>query len=53
MAPSKVPMVRLALSLHTVAQCQDLAHAARAARTAHDALEAVRSAARKELTDLL
>jgi phosphotransferase system enzyme I (PtsI) len=53
MAPSKVPMVRLALSLHTVAQCQDLAHAARTARTARDALEAVRTAARKELTDLL
>ncbi len=53
MAPSKVPMVRLALSLHTVAQCQDLAHAARSARTARDALDAVRSAARTELTDLL
>lgn len=53
MAPSKVPMVRLALSLHTEAQCQDLAHAARTARTAKDALEAVRTAARTELTDLL
>lgn len=53
MASSKVPVVRLALSLHSVAECQTLAAAARAARTAVDALTAVRDAARSELTDLL
>jgi phosphotransferase system enzyme I (PtsI) len=53
MAPSKVPVVRLALSLHSVAECQALAAAARGARTAVDALTAVREAARTELTDLL
>ncbi|GAA5018166.1 phosphoenolpyruvate--protein phosphotransferase [Terrabacter aeriphilus] len=53
MAPSKVPVVRLALSLHSVAECQALAVAAREARTAVDALTAVRDAARSELTDLL
>ncbi|MEO5743279.1 MAG: putative PEP-binding protein, partial [Terracoccus sp.] len=53
MAPSKVPVVRLALSLHSVAECQTLAAAARASRTAVDALTAVRDAATSELTDLL
>ncbi|GAA2471637.1 phosphoenolpyruvate--protein phosphotransferase [Terrabacter carboxydivorans] len=53
MAPSKVPVVRLALSLHSVAECQAIADAARGARTAVDALTAVREAARNELTDLL
>ena len=53
MAPSKVPVVRLALSLHTLPQCQGLAAAAREAATAKDALDAVRSRARAELTDLL
>jgi phosphotransferase system enzyme I (PtsI) len=53
MAPSKVPVVRLALSLHSVAECQAIAEAARGARTAVDALNAVRAAARTELTDLL
>jgi len=53
MAPSKVPVVRLALSLHTLPQCQGLAAAAREAATAKDALDAVRSRARTELTDLL
>jgi phosphotransferase system enzyme I (PtsI) len=53
MAPSKVPVVRLALSLHSVAECQAIAVAARGARTAVDALTAVREAARTELTDLL
>ena len=53
MAPSKVPVVRLALSLHTRADCQQLAAAARGARTAVDALTAVREAARNELIDLL
>ena len=53
MAPTKVPVVRLALSLHTLPECQGIAAAARAAATARDALEAVRDLARKELTDLL
>lgn len=53
MAPSKVPVVRLALSLHSVAECRSLAEAARAARTAADALHAVRESAREELIDLL
>ncbi len=45
--------MRLALSLHSVAECQAIAEAARGARTAVDALNAVREAARTELTDLL
>ena len=53
MAPSKVPVVRLALSLHSLPECQGLATVAREARTAKEALEAVRSRARAELTDLL
>jgi phosphotransferase system enzyme I (PtsI) len=53
MAPSKVPVVRLALSLHDLAQCQGLATAARAAATAVDALAAVRERAGSELTALL
>ncbi len=53
MAPSKVPMVRFALALHTLPQCQALAALARSARTAVDALDAVREAARPELTSLL
>jgi phosphotransferase system enzyme I (PtsI) len=53
MAPSKVPVVRLALSLHSLEECQVIAAAARGARTAVDALTAVREAARLELTDLL
>ena len=53
MAPSKVPVVRLALSLHSVAECQRLAQVARGSRTAVDALTAVREAASTELTDLL
>jgi phosphotransferase system enzyme I (PtsI) len=53
MAPSKVGMVRFALSLHTLPQCQRLASVARAARTATDALDAVRDAASAELTSLL
>ncbi len=53
MAPSKVPMVRLSLSLHTFAQCQRLAHLARSARTAHEAREAVLAAAAPTLTSLL
>jgi phosphotransferase system enzyme I (PtsI) len=53
MAPSKVPVVRLALSLHSLPECQGLATVAREAHTAKEALEAVRSRARAELTDLL
>uniref|UniRef100_UPI00163AA301 phosphoenolpyruvate--protein phosphotransferase n=1 Tax=Humibacillus xanthopallidus TaxID=412689 RepID=UPI00163AA301 len=53
MAPSKVPVVRLALSLHTEAECQRLAQIARESRTAVDAMGAVREAASSELTDLL
>ncbi|WP_323095781.1 phosphoenolpyruvate--protein phosphotransferase [Intrasporangium sp. YIM S08009] len=53
MAPSKVPIVRLALSLHTVAECRGLAAAARGARTAYEALQAVRERANDTLTDLL
>jgi phosphotransferase system enzyme I (PtsI) len=53
MAPSKVPVVRLALSLHTEAECRRLAEVARGSRTAVEALSAVREAASTELTDLL
>ena len=53
MAPGRVPAVRLALSLHSVAECRGLATVAREARTAGEALEAVRSRARAELTGLL
>lgn len=53
MAPTKVPMVRLSLSLHTYAQCQRLAHLARSARTAHEAREVVLAAASPTLTALL
>ena len=53
MAPSKVPMVRLALSLHTFSDCQRLAHLARSARTAYDAHQAVLGAAANELTAVL
>ncbi|MBR7743702.1 phosphoenolpyruvate--protein phosphotransferase [Phycicoccus sp. BSK3Z-2] len=53
MAPSKVPVVRLALSLHGLPQCQALAEAAREAATATEALAAVRAGASDELTDLL
>ncbi len=53
MAPSKVPIVRLSLSLHTLADCQRLAGLARQARTAQDAHDAVHEAASTELTALL
>ncbi|MDN4475602.1 phosphoenolpyruvate--protein phosphotransferase [Demequina sp. SYSU T00192] len=53
MAPKKVSAVRLALSLHTLDECQALAEVARAARTAADAREAVRAAASEELTAIL
>ena len=53
MAPSKVPMVRLALSLHTFSDCQRLAHLARSARTAYDAHQAVLGVAAVALTAVL
>jgi len=53
MAPSKVALVRYALSQHTYAQCQRLAHVARSARTAHEALEAVRGGVSPEVAALL
>lgn len=53
MAPSKVPMVRFSLSLHSFAECQRLAHLARSARTAHDAREAVLGAVSNELRAVL
>ncbi|WP_062203912.1 phosphoenolpyruvate--protein phosphotransferase [Demequina salsinemoris] len=53
MAPSKVPAVRLALSLHTLEECRELARIARSARTAQDAHEAVRAAAKDALTEIL
>ncbi|MDN4474097.1 phosphoenolpyruvate--protein phosphotransferase [Demequina zhanjiangensis] len=53
MAPSKVPAVRLALSLHSVDQCKELAAIARSARSAEDAHTAVRAAANPALTEIL
>lgn len=53
MAPSKVGIVRLSLSLHTMAGCQRLAAVARAARTARDALDAVRAEANPDLLAVL
>ena len=53
MAPSKVPIVRLALSTHSRADCERLAATARRSRTARDAYEAVRAAASSALTDIL
>lgn len=53
MAPSKVPVVRLALAVHSLAECQDLARAAREARGPVEAQRAVRDRARAELTDVI
>ncbi|WP_062135745.1 phosphoenolpyruvate--protein phosphotransferase [Demequina aestuarii] len=53
MAPSKVPAVRVALSMHDLTDCQRLAHIARSAREAGEALEAVREAANAEFTQIL
>jgi len=53
MAPSKVAMVRFALSLHTFPQCQRLAAIARSARTAADALAAVHAAVAPDLASLV
>ena len=53
MAPSKVGLVRFALSTHSLPECQRLAALARDARTARDALDAVRSEAHQSLTNML
>ncbi|MDC5697102.1 phosphoenolpyruvate--protein phosphotransferase [Intrasporangium calvum] len=53
MAPSKVPVVRFALSVHSLAECQELAVVAREARTAQEALQRVRDRADRQLTDVL
>ncbi|WP_296665071.1 phosphoenolpyruvate--protein phosphotransferase [Demequina sp.] len=53
MAPKKVPAVKLALSLHTLDQCRELAEVARGARSATEARDAVRAAANPELTAVL
>lgn len=53
MAPSKVPLVRYALSLHTLAECQGLATRALGGITARDAHEAVHAAAHPDLSALI
>lgn len=53
MAPSKVPAVKLALSMHSLEQCRQLATLAREAGSAEQAREAVRSAASTALSDIL
>ncbi|WP_062069495.1 phosphoenolpyruvate--protein phosphotransferase [Demequina sediminicola] len=53
MAPSRVPLVRFALSQHTFAQCARLAHLARSARTPYDGREAVNAACDPELASIL
>lgn len=53
MAPGKVAAVRTALSLHTLAECQQMAAAARAAATGAEAKAAVLAAADPVLIDLL
>lgn len=53
MAPSKVPMVRLALSRHSLPECQRLAASVREARTAADARAAATELVAAELRDLL
>ena len=53
MAPAKVPVVRLALSMHSLPECKRLAAVARSARTARDALDAVRDGASQEFVSIL
>ncbi|MGO1487679.1 MAG: phosphoenolpyruvate--protein phosphotransferase [Arachnia sp.] len=53
MSIQRVPMVRWALSQHTADECSQLATLAREADSAEAGLEAVRSAASPELTNLL
>lgn len=53
MAPSKVGIVRYALSLHTLATCHGMATAALDQRTAQDAHDAVAALAEPALVELL
>lgn len=53
MAPGKVPAVRTALSLHTLAQCEQMAAAARVATTPAEAKAAVMATADPILADLI
>ncbi|MGB7963546.1 MAG: putative PEP-binding protein, partial [Propionicimonas sp.] len=53
MAPGKVSAVRTALALHTLAECQQMAAAARAATTPHEAKHAVLTQADPVMVDLL
>ena len=53
MAPSKVAIVRFALSRHSLQECRRLAALALSAPTAADALDAVRTAADAELVAIL
>ncbi len=53
MSPAAVPGVRFALARHTLARCQELATAARAARTASDARAACLALADPEVRDVL
>jgi phosphotransferase system enzyme I (PtsI) len=53
MAPTRVPAVRAALSLHDIGTCTAMAAAARAARTPQDARDAVLALADKLITDLV
>ncbi len=53
MAPGKVSAVRTALALHTLAECQQMAAAARAATTPHEAKSAVLAQADPVMVDLL
>ena len=53
MAPARVALVRYALSRHTFAQCQRLAHIAREARTATDARAAVLAATAPDVASIL
>jgi phosphotransferase system enzyme I (PtsI) len=53
MAPTRVPAVRAALSLHDLRTCTAMAAAARAARSPQDARAAVLGLANKLITDLV
>ncbi|MFV0428118.1 MAG: phosphoenolpyruvate--protein phosphotransferase [Arachnia sp.] len=53
MAPSRVPMVRYALWLHTLAECERLAEIATTARDAAAGLAGVREAASTQLTAVI
>lgn len=53
MSPHRVPLVRYALSRHSLDRCRALADAALAADSAVAAHAAVRQAADPELTELL